>query len=144
MFTQDTVKLLKECDAGCKTAVNSINEVIDRAQSKQLYDLLMKNSSLHEEIGNEVGSLLDECGAHEKDPAKMARIMSWAKINAKMLNSPSDSTIADLMSDGCAMGIKKVSEYENMYPLASDEAKQKAEKLVRLQQDFMEELRRFL
>lgn len=144
MFTQDTVKLLKECDAGCKMAVNSINDVIDRAQSKQLYDLLMKNSSLHEEIGNEIGDLLDECGAREKDPATMARIMSWAKINAKMLNSPTDATIADLMSDGCAMGIKKVSEYENMYPLASEEAKQKAEKLVHLQQNFMEQLRQFL
>ncbi len=144
MFNEDTVRLLRECDAGAKTAVNCINEVIGRAQSKKLYDLLMKNTKLHEEIGNEIGSLLDECAQEEKDPALMSRIMSWVTINAKMLNSPTDSTIAGLMTDGCAMGIKSVSEYENRFPLASDEAKGKAEKLVRLQQDFMDDLREFL
>ena len=36
MVNEDTINLLKECDAGTKTAVSSIKEVLDNVKSKDL------------------------------------------------------------------------------------------------------------
>jgi hypothetical protein len=74
---EDTVKLLKECDAGTKTAVNSIREVLDNVKSEELLQLLTQSLSVHEEIGNEISEKLREMGGHGKDPNPMARVMSW-------------------------------------------------------------------
>ena len=78
---EDTEKMLKECDAGTKTAVNSIKEVLDNVKSEELLKLLTTSLSEHEDIGNEIADSLREMGGHGKDPNPMARVMSWMKIN---------------------------------------------------------------
>ena len=143
-MSDDTIHLLKECDSGTKTAVNSIKEVLDNVSSEALQGILSDSVQEHEKIGNEVHSLLSEFGESGKDPAPMARAMSWMKINAKLLNDPSDETIAALMTDGCNMGIKQVATYENKYPTADKKAHNLAKKLIREEQHLLEELRAYL
>ena len=52
MANSDTIKLLKECNAGVKTAVTSIDDVLDKVESKSLERILAKNKAEHEELGN--------------------------------------------------------------------------------------------
>lgn len=131
---QDSVELLKECDSGSKTAVNSIKEVLDNVQSEKLLKILSTALTEHEKLGDEVHDLLNKLGASGKDPAPMARAMSWMKINMKMMTSPDDKTVAHLMVDGCDMGIKQLNEYLNQYENADEEAKRLAKKLIRLEE----------
>lgn len=143
-MSDDTIHLLKECDSGTKTAVNSIKEVLDNVSSEELQEILSNSVKEHEKIGNEVHSLLSDYGESGKDPAPMARAMSWMKINAKLLNDPSDETIAALMTDGCNMGIKQVATYENKYPTADKKAHNLAKKLIQEEEHLLEELRAYL
>jgi len=48
------------------------------------------------------------------------------------------------MIDGCNMGIKSVSEYINKYKTASKESVDLAKKLVKAEQEFMNELLGYL
>lgn len=144
MKNEDTIKLLKECDAGTKTAVNSINQVSDDTQSDGLKQLLQKNLKEHEEIGNKTHSLLNEYDETGKDPSTMARSMSWMTTSMKLMANNTDHTVADLMMDGCNMGIKKVSEYINKYQDASSESVDLAKRLIKTEQKFMDELRLYL
>lgn len=41
----------------------------------------------------------------------MAKGMSWIKTNVKLVMNESDKTIADLMTDGCNMGVKSLNQY---------------------------------
>ena len=54
-------------------------------------------------------------GADIKEPSVMAKGMSWIKTNMQMAMNESDKTIANIMTDGCNMGIKNLNKYLNEY-----------------------------
>lgn len=141
---EDTINLLKECDAGTKTAVNSIKEVLDNVESENLLSLLNESLHEHEDIGNEIAETLRELGGHGKDPNPMARVMSWMKINFKMLEKGDDKTIAALMLDGCNMGVKQLSAYLNQYENAEDKSKRLAKRLINSEERLAKELKNYL
>lgn len=140
----DTVHLLKECDSGTKTAVNSIREVLDNVKNEQLLKILTGSLEQHEKIGNETNEMLGELGESGKDPNPMARAASWVKINVKLMDDPSDETIAALMTDGCNMGIKQLGIYKNKYPTADRKAQRLAEKLINEEEGLLDDLRHYL
>ena len=141
---EDTINLLKECDAGTKTAVNSIKEVLDNVKQENLLSLLTESLHEHEDIGNEIAEMLRELGGHGKDPNPMARVMSWMKINFKMLEKGDDKTIAALMLDGCNMGVKQLSAYINEYENADDKSMRLAKRLINCEEKLAKELKNYL
>ena len=94
----DTVKLLKECDAGSKMAVTSIDEVLEKVNNSTMKQLLQESKEHHEKLGNEIHELLNEQGAGEKYPNPIAKGMSWMKTTMKMNMDNSDATVADLIT----------------------------------------------
>lgn len=140
----DSEKLLRETDAGCKTAVNSIEAVIDRTETEALHKLLEESLETHKRLGEEVGDLLREHGEEGKEPNPMARGMAQMKIDMKMLMDATDHTIATLMMDGCNMGIQKLAEYVNKYAAADTHAKNLAKRLIDAEDKLMEDLRTYL
>ena len=140
----DTVKLLRECDAGVKMGVDSIDDVLDNVENETFHDLLSKSKYEHQKLGVEIGSLLDEHADSGKNPNPVAKSMSWMKTNAKLLADPSDKTIADLMTDGCNMGVKSLSRYINQYKSADEKSKNIAERLVNIELRLTEDIRCYL
>ena len=135
MIENDTVRLLRECDAGIKMGVDSIDEVIDKVKGDALRDTLTRCREEHESLGDEVRGLLD--GYHDggKKPNPIARSMSWIKTNVEMTVDHSDETIASLMTDGCNMGVKSLSRYLNQYAAADERSKSIAKRLIALESD---------
>ena len=144
MELQDTVKLLKECDAGTKMAVSSIDEVLENVKDSKLKDLLQESKNHHEELENEICGLLKEHNAEEKDPNPMAKGMSWLKTNMKMSMDNSDATVADLLTDGCDMGIKSLHKYLNQYQAADNKSKEICKKLISIEEQLETNLRKYL
>lgn len=141
---EDTIKLLRECDSGAKTAVNSIKEMLDKVKSPSLLSLLTKSLLTHQDLQIKIGEELIKIGADTKDPPAMAKIMSWAKINMKMLENNEDKTIAGLMLDGCNMGIKQLCSYVNEYKGADETSQELAKKLIKEEEHLIEELKNYL
>ena len=59
MVEQDTIKLLRECDAGVKMGIASIDDVIDRTESTQMHKTLAECKKEHEKLNNEIQNLLN-------------------------------------------------------------------------------------
>ena len=133
MENNDTIYLLKECDAGSKMAVTSIDEVLDKVTDREFLKLLVESKKHHEKLGNDLHSLLNELGAEEKEPSPIAKGMSWMKTNVKIGLDGSDATIADLIVDGCDMGIKSLYKYLNQYPAADEKAKEICKRLISIE-----------
>ena len=74
----------------------------------------------------------------------MAKAMSWTKINVKIAADKNDSTVADIMTDGCAMGIKTLCKYKNEYKNADRQSVETAEKIIKLEEDLVLKLRKYL
>lgn len=142
--TQDTVNLLKECDAGSKMAVASIDEIMDKVTSNELKNILSESKAHHEKLGNELHSLLLEHGSDDKDPNPMAKGMSWMKTNMMMAMKDNDHTVADLMTDGCNMGVKSLHKYLNQYKNADDTSKKICNELIDIEQTLCRDLNSYL
>ena len=130
MIEQDTVRLLRECDAGAKMGVDSLNDVIDRVQDAQFKQALTQSREEHEALSGEIRGELNRFKDEGKDPAPMASAMSWLKTRAEMAMDGSDATVADLMTDGCNMGVKSLSKYLNQYKAADEKSKNLAKRLI--------------
>lgn len=144
MEYSDTVKLLRECDAGTKMAVSSIDEVLDKVSDTGMRQLLEESRSHHTKLGNEIHSRLNSHGSAEKDPTAMAKGMSWMKTNMKLGMDGSDTAVADLLTDGCNMGVKSLNQYLNQYKAADDESKKMCTKLISIEEKLCKDLTKYL
>lgn len=144
MIEQDTIKLLRECDAGVKMGINSIDDVIDRAESQDLKKILNNCKDEHDRIDAELQNLLDEYKDDGKDPNFFAKTMAEMKTEMKMQFDETDNTIADLMTDGCNMGVKSLNRYLNQYAAADEKSKDITKRLINLEAQLAVDLRKYL
>ena len=144
MIEQDTIKLLRECDAGIKMGISSIDDVLTYVKDKGLYDKLRTCKEEHEQLQHHTQTLLGEYRDEGKNPNPIAKSMSWMKTNVKLGMEAADSTIADLMTDGCNMGVKSLNRYLNQYKAADEESKDIAKKLIKLEDQLAVDVRKYL
>lgn len=141
---EDTINLLKECNAGCKSGTNSMEQVLPYIQNEKLKSIIDEYNDKHIKIGDECHQILNAYHEEEKDPKVSAKAFSWISTEMKLMMNNDTHEIADIMIDGCNMGIKSVSEYINKYKSASTESVDLAKKLVKTEQEFMNDLLGYL
>ncbi len=144
MIEPDTIKLLRECDAGIKMGVSSIDDVLDYVHDEKLRKYLTDCKREHDKLKEEIQALISKFHDEGKKPDLMAKGMSWMKTNVKLAMDESDETIADLMTDGCNMGVKSLSRYLNQYKAADEKSKDITKRLIKLEQKLVEDVRPFL
>lgn len=144
MIEPDTIKLLRECDAGIKMGVASIDDVLDYVHNETLRKYLTDCKNEHNKLKEEIQILLDNYHDDGKQPNAMAKSMSWIKTNVKLVINESDETIADLMTDGCNMGVKALNKYLNQYEAADEKTKDITKRLINLEEKLAVDIRRFL
>ena len=116
MIEQDTVKLLRECDAGVKMGISSIDDVIEYVSDKNFKNDLMVCRQEHEKLNSEIQQQLDN----------------------------SDGTVADLITDGCNMGVKSLNRYLNEYKAADEVSKDICKRLINQEEQLGERIRCYL
>lgn len=144
MIEPDAIKLLRECDAGIKMGVASIDEVLEYVHHKKFQKLLSDCKNKHEELQEEIQILLEQYHDEGKNPNPMAKGMSWMKTNVKLLMDESDETIADLITDGCNMGVKSLHKYLNQYKAADEKTKDITKRLINLEEKLAIDIRQYL
>lgn len=144
MKDHDTVELLIECDKGIEMGISGIDDVLDYVKSSSLKEFLLNNSSKHQELKLEINELLTKYNIESHSSNKIVKTMSKAKTKIELLINKSDEKIADIITDGCNMGIKSLNKYLNKYESASELAKGFAKRLISLETKLMKDIRRFL
>ena len=144
MIEPDTIKLLRECDAGIKMGVKSIDDVLDRVESADLKQLLNACKDEHDKLDKELQQMLDSFGDDGKDPSFISEKMAKMKTEVKLQMDASDNTIADLMTDGCDMGVKSLNKYLNQYAAADEQSKDITKRLINLESQLAVDMRKFL
>ena len=144
MVHDDTRRLLGECDAGIQMAVSSIDEVLPVVESYHLRQELSNCRRAHEQLRSQTQSLLARFQADGKAPSPVAKGMSWVKTNVKLALQPGDQSVADLMIDGCHMGVKALHKHCNRCPDADEAAKWLARQLIQEEQRLSGDLQSYL
>lgn len=143
-MNDDTIKLLRECNAGIKMGVTSLDDVLDHVRDDRLKNLLLRSKDTHSRLGDKTHEYLIEYQDEGKEPAAMAKIMSWFKSNMKLEGDNSDAVAADIITDGCNMGIKSLYKYLHQYPAAEQKVKDLTGELIRAEETLVEDLREYL
>ena len=144
MVEQDTIKLLRECDAGVKMGTASIDDVLDHVKSEAFRNRLTDCKKEHNQLQDEIQKLLDKYQDGGKEPNPMAKGMSHMKTGMKLAMEHTDATIADLMTDGCNMGVKSLNRYLNQYEAADEVSKDIAKRLINLEEKLAIDIRQYL
>ena len=144
MVEQDTVRLLRECDAGVKMGISSIDDVLKYVKDDGFRKLLTKCKNEHDKLESEIGGELLKYDDDGKEPAIMAKGMSWIKTNVMLSIDASDETVADLITDGCNMGVKSLNKYLNKYKAADEVSKDMAKRLINLEEELCVNIRDYL
>ena len=144
MIEQDTIKLLRECDAGVKMGVASIDDVLDQVEERDFQQKLIQCKKEHEQLQIEIEEQLSKYQDDGKSPNPIAKSMSWMKTNLKLGMDHSDATVADLMTDGCNMGVKSLNRYLNQYKAADERSKDIAKRLINLEEQLTIDIRQYL
>lgn len=144
MIENDTIKLLRECDAGIKMGTASINDVLNMVRCEDLKKLLTECRDEHQKLAEELEELLTKYHDEGKDPNPIAKGMSWIKTNVKLGINDSDQTIASLMTDGCNMGVKSLNRYLNEYEAADEVSKDITKRLINLEEKLTIDIRDYL
>ena len=144
MTESDTIKLLRECDAGLKMGVASIDEVLDYVKDEAFKKKLIACKDKHEKLKSEIQEALDDYNDDGKEPNPIAKGMSWVKTNVKLVINESDKTIADLMTEGCNMGVKALNKYLNQYKEASEKAKDITKDIIKIEEKLVTDIKQYL
>lgn len=144
MIEQDTIKLLRECDAGIKMGVASIDDVLDYVSNSEFKEKLKNCKSEHEKLQIEITKLLEKYHDDGKNPNPMAKGMSWVKTNVMLALNESDGTVADLMTEGCNMGVKSLNKYLNEYAAADEVSKDITKRLIKIEETLVKDIRDYL
>ena len=143
MIEPDTIKLLRECDAGVKMGVASIDDVLKYTKGEGLKNYLTECKREHEVLEKEIEEQLNRYHDDGKNPNPIAKGMSWMKTNVKLGLDDSDKTIADLITDGCNMGVKSLGRYLNQYEAADEKSKDITKRLINLEEQLAVDIRQF-
>ncbi len=141
---KDTVALLQECGSGVRMGTESIRQIEDRIQDRAMRRQLTACKEKHERLGRRTDALLRKYNAAPQQPNLMAQGMAWLKTNVKMMANMSDATAADVLTDGCNMGVKSLTKYLNEYPQAAPEARAITKELIALEEQTVQELQPYL
>ena len=143
-ISQDTVELLKECDAGCKMAIDSMEQISKYVSDDELKTLIEKYNGAHIKMEEEIHKLLNSIGEEDKEPNPIAKASSWIQSEVKMMMNCDSKQAAHLLTDGCNMGVKSLCKYKNQYVAADDKSVQMCERLCDLETNMTKELQGFL
>lgn len=140
----DTVKLLRECSSGVNMGITAIDDVLDKVKSDDLFLLLKDSRNEHDKLHNEIKTLLDHIGDDNKEPHPIAKSMARIKCGAMLSIEESDRQIADVITDGCNMGVKSLHRYLNEYKGADEQSKQITRRLVNIEERLTLDMRNYL
>lgn len=141
---KQTVTLLKECNAGCKMAVSSIDRIKEFLMNAELEQTLTAYKEQHKKLEEESSKLLAEMGECGQQPDKIASAFSWITTEVKLLVKDDSTQIAKILMNGCNMGIQSISECMNKCPDASHDSVSLAKKLVKCEEKLMEDMKKYL
>ena len=139
-----TIKLLEECSQGCKMGIRSMDQVEEYVSDAKLRKAIDRCREEHRKLEAEADRLLMQHGKEGRPPEIMASAMSWLSTEMKMMMKDDDKQAAKIMTDRCSMAIRTISSYLNQYTGASGSSREVAEKLVKAEEKFRDEMKAFL
>lgn len=132
----DTMKLLKECDSGCKTAMDGMAQVLKHVSSATMRAEITACTDRHAAFSKRCQTLLNATGEGGGQPPAFGSMMMQAGTGIKLAMNDDDRKIAEMMANGANMGMQSLSKVMNAAPTASSDSRQIAHDIIAEEKNF--------
>lgn len=138
----DTKKLLRECDAGIKMGIASLEEMLSKAESPGLEKILSSSREEHEKLRVKAEMQLNRMKDPGKAPNPIAKGMAEIKTGLTMKKG-TDKDAARLITNGCVKGITSLGRYLDKYGYADINSKRLTGEIISAEQQLITELKQY-
>ena len=139
-----TYEILKECNSGCRMALNSIEQLAVYLTSQELQDQFCKYKEEYKKMEKESERLSEGKLQEEKISEKAAETFARISAEVKLMINDDSAKIAEMMIDGANMGIKSITEKLNRYPEAEKESISLARKFEKICEKLIQDMKKYL
>lgn len=137
-------ELLNYIYQNSQMGVRTIEQLLNIVEDKEFKEHLQVQEEEYKKLNQTSVELLNERGHEEKEIGNMAKISSYMSINMKTLTDKTPSHISDMLIQGSTMGIIDATKNIKKYASADSNILKLAEKLLKTEQDNIEQLKKFL
>ena len=127
-----------------KMGIIGIDDVLPKATTKEMKKLLNNQKMDYERICQDIQKVLEKKEAKVEEVGLVAKVSSSFMSSVKLAEDKSDSMIAKMMIEGTNKGIIEINEKINNIPNISKEAKKIAIRLLKIEQQNLTELKKYL
>ncbi len=126
-------------------ALLSISDVLPEADKKVIKEEMKRQYETYRDFNDELKSYMSEKEYELKDVSAMKKMMMWSAIKMNTVFDGSTSHISEIMIKGTVMGITELTKILNDSHCVTDEKlKEFAKKLISIQEENVEALKKFL
>ena len=125
-------------------ALQSISDLIPSVEDDELKSELKEQYEGYEKLIGEISTFMAENGVEPKDVNPFKKAMLWSSIKMKTLFDNSKNPASEMMSNGTVMGINELTAMKNEGEQLEEGVLNYVEKLLSLEEDYEQRLKKFL
>lgn len=142
--SQNTSDFLAEIYRGANMGVQTINNILMKVTDNIIYNELKYQLRSYEEIANEAYTEIMKRNSKPKDISMFDKMSAKMSIGINTFINSDPSHVADMLIKGNTMGVTGITKSLNSHVDADKDIKNLADRFIKLEQDNINRLRRFL
>ena len=136
--------ILNEIGKATRMGLSSITFVSDKTEDEQMKEELSSQYAQYGKILDKVNTQFEKYGEIPDEEPMMDKMMAWTGVQMNTLTDKSNSHIAELMSQGNLMGIIEAQKLLNHSPNMEPEVKNILNEFITLQNNNIEQMKKYL
>ena len=137
-------ELLQYIHKTADMGVAGLEDVLPKTKDQELFAALEKQKTQYEKVRQEARKLLEKQGESANDAAAVAKLSANMMSAGKLLLNSSAEKIAEMTIQGTTMGVTKPIQHLRDYDGEDESALRLGERLLKIQEENVEEMKRFL
>ena len=125
-------------------ALQSISDLLPEVEDEDVKKELQEEYEGYEKIIGEISSYMAQNKIERKDINPLKKAAMWSSIKMKMLFNKSRNQVAEMMIKGTVMGISELTAMKNESSNLDKEIVTLLEKLLALEEDYEQRLKKYL
>ena len=125
-------------------ALQSISDLLPAVDDEDIKAELKEQYEGYEKIIGEISSFMAQNGIEPKDVNPFKKAMLWSSIKMKTLFDNSRNQVAEMMINGTVMGINELTAMKNESEKLDSGVLDLLERLLSLEEDYEQRLKKFL
>ena len=142
--SMDDLTILNEIHKGVTMGMSSLEDVAKKSSDSNFKDELTTQFTTYQTTLNKVNNEFANIGEIPDDTPLNEKVMGWTGIQMNTISDTSNSKLSEILIQGYDMGVIKGFKLLNQNPKASQNVKNILNGFIRLQENNINRLKKFL